>query len=97
MTEEYVILQGNGGDNLGEGDVGEKKVYGLWIFEEEGGSTKGVRERCGKCIVECAESAGEGDGGGLEDGHARQGTAAGGDNGLDLMALLNPSRGHGAS
>lgn len=86
ITDEYIILQGNGGNNLGSGDADEQKVYGLWIFEEEQGSTKGVRGACGRFIVGCAETA--------------EGTSKiGGVNGVgqwggpDLMALLNPSRG----
>ena len=63
VTEEYVILQG------GEGEEG--KVYGLWIFEEGAGSTKGIREVTARLIKECAEAAGgasvEGDGDDVED------------------------------
>ena len=100
MTDEYIILQGNGADNLGNGKVDERKVYGLWIFEEEG-STKGVREACGRCIVECAEKAVEEKGsavvGGHPNGYAQQQPAAGSSSGPDLMALLNPSRGQGSN
>jgi len=44
VTEEFVIVQGEGG------------VWGLWIFEEEG-STRGGRERVGGVILECAGRA----------------------------------------
>lgn len=100
VTDEYIILQGNGADNLGNGDAGEQKVYGLWIFEEEQGSTKGVREACGRCIVECAERAegtskvGGANGVGQSNGPTQQPSTAGAPSGPDLMALLNPSRGH---
>jgi len=57
ITAEYVILQG------GEGEEG--KVYGLWIFEEGAGSTKGIREITAKLIKECAEAAG----GAADDGN----------------------------
>ena len=88
MTEEYIILPGNGAETLvGDGDADEKKAYGLWIFEEEQGSTKGVREACAKCIVECAGKTGKRRGVGVT---AR---ALGGP---DLMALLNPSRRQGS-
>ena len=101
MTGEYIILQGNGGDNLGNGNADEKKVYGLWIFEEEQGSTKGVREACGSCIVECVENAGKERGAaaadGQSNGQAQHQPAAGAPSGPDLMALLNPSRGQGSN
>jgi len=57
VTAEYVILQG------GEGEEG--KVYGLWIFEEGAGSTKGIREVTARLIKECAEAAG----GAADDGN----------------------------
>lgn len=103
VTDEYIILQGNGADNLGNGDAGEQKVYGLWIFEEEQGSTGGVREACGRCIVECAEraeeisKAGGANGVGQSNGPTQQQSTAGAPSGPDLMALLNPSRGHGSN
>ena len=94
VTDEYIILRGDGVEKLGDGngDEDEGKVYGLWIFEEELGSTKGVREACGKCILECAEKAEKqmGAGHGGSDGHVQQEPAASGPN---LMALLNSSRG----
>lgn len=97
VTEEYVILLGNDANTLGNGNADEKKVYGLWIFEEEQGSTKGEREACGKFIVECADKAGKGDGveipGGPSNGYAQQPPTAGTLAGQDLMALLDPSRG----
>lgn len=96
VTEDYIILRGNGADSLGNGSEDEQKVYGLWIFEEELGSTKGVRGACGRCIVECAEMAGKepgiGTGDGQSNGLAQQQQSAGASNGPDLMALLNPSR-----
>ena len=101
VTDEYIILQGNGADNLGNGDADEQKVYGLWIFEEEEGSTKGVREACGGYIVECAKKAGKGlETGAVEgqsNGYAQQPPTAGPPSGPDLMALLNPSRGQGSN
>ena len=96
VTDEYIILQGNGADNLGNGNAAEQKVYGLWIFEEEQGSTKGVREACGRCIVECAEKAGQerktGAVYGQSNDYDQQQPTAGAPSGPDLMALLNPSR-----
>lgn len=96
VTEEYIILQGNGADDMGDGNADEQKVYGLWIFEEEQGSTKGVREACGRCIVECAEKAGKeretGSVFGNSNGYGQQQPPAGASSGPDLMALLNPSR-----
>lgn len=97
VTEEYIILLGNDADSLIKGDAVEKRVYGLWVFEEEQGSTKGVREACGKFIVECAEKTGKGHGvevpDGPSNGYAQQLPTAGALGGLDLMALLDPSRG----
>lgn len=96
VTDEYIILQGNGADNLGNWNAAEQKVYGLWIFEEEQGSTKGVREACGRCIVECAEKAGQeretGAVHGQSNDYGQQQPTAGVPSGPDLMALLNPSR-----
>lgn len=101
VTDEYIIVQGNGADNLGNGSVDEKKVYGLWIFEEEQGSTKGVRGACGRCIVECAgrgaTERGIGTSDGRSNGYAQQQPTARVPSGSDLMALLDPSRGHGSS
>ena len=99
VTDEYVILQGNGEDNLGNGNADERKVYGLWVFEEEQGSTKGVREACGECIVECVRKIGEERGIGVIDGqsngYVQEQPTARAPSGPDLMALLNPSRGQG--
>ena len=96
VTDEYIILQGNGADDLGDGNADEQKVYGLWIFEEEQGSTKGVREACGRCIIECAEEAGKKRETGAvcrkQNGHGEQQPDVGAPTGPDLMALLNPSR-----
>ncbi len=100
VTEEYIILEGNGADDLGNGDADEQKVYGLWIFEEEQGSTKGSREACGRCIVECAEEAGKERGvRAVVDWQSnvsmQQQPNAVAPSGPDLMALLDPSRGRG--
>ncbi len=100
MTEEYIILEGNGADDLGNRDADEQKVYGLWIFEEEQGSTKGSREACGRCIVECAEEAGKERGTrAVVDWQSnvsmQQQPTAAAPSGPDLMALLDPSRGRG--
>ena len=96
VTPEYIILQGNGEGNTGNGDSEGQKAYGLWIFEEEFGSTKGMREACGRCIVECAENAEKEHGiqgvhGGL-NGDAQQQPSVGAPGGPDLMALLNPPK-----
>lgn len=90
-------MLGNDADTLIKGDAVEERVYGLWVFEEEQGSTKGVREACGNFIVECAEKAGKGHGvevpDGPSNGYVQQLPTAGALGGLDLMALLDPSRG----
>ena len=52
-TSEYVILQ----KDQASGEGGQK-VYGLWIFEEETGSTKGIRGITADLIAECAARAG---------------------------------------
>ena len=94
VTPEYIILQGNGEENTGNGNTEGQKAYGLWIFEEEFGSTKGIREACGRCIVECAENAGKEHGiesvGRRSNGGAQQQPSVGAPSGPDLMALLNP-------
>lgn len=98
VTGEYIILQGNGADNLGNGNADERKVYGLWIFEEEQGSTKGVGEACGRYIVECAEKAERRskiwdlNGAGEPNGPVQLQPTAGSPTGPDLMALLNASK-----
>ncbi|CAD6590156.1 MAG: hypothetical protein ASARMPRED_004592 [Alectoria sarmentosa] len=103
VTDDYIILQGNGGDNIGNGSADEQKVYGLWIFEEEQGSTKGVRAACGRCVVECAERAEATsnaralNGVGQLNGPMQQQSTTGAPSGPDLMALLNPSRGHSSN
>jgi len=88
---EYIILQGTGG----EGDEGEQRIYGVWVFQEEGGSTAGMRDRCSETIVECAALAEKGEQGqqyyesqsnGLEQPSAPTAGSP------DLMALLNGSR-----
>ena len=93
VTGEYAILEEKSGDG--------KKAHGLWVFEEEQGSTKGVREACGRCIVECAGSSAMGRdmgvGDGQSNGYTRQQPDTGATSGVDLMALLNPSRGQGTT
>ncbi|KAM0804822.1 hypothetical protein BDR22DRAFT_799469 [Usnea florida] len=97
LTEEYIILQGNGTNSVGTGNgsADEQKVYGLWIFEEEQGSTRGVRAACGKCISECAKNAGSKPETGVDvqsNGYEQKQHTAGGSSAPDLMALLNPGR-----
>lgn len=97
LTDEYVIVQE-------VDEEGEQRVWGLWIFEEEGGSTRGVRERVGGCILGCAgmgEDGGDGQGIEDEDGHG-QGALDGQMTRVtdtrhepDLMALLNGTHGRG--
>ncbi len=94
LTEEYIILQGTGEE--------EEKVYGLWIFEELDKSTRGLRERIGKCIVKCAAKAEGKWEEGINDGEEQPAGQANGSNGQkerqmgqrspDLMAILNPPR-----
>lgn len=100
VTGEYVILEEKGGGGSGGGNEDGKKVYGLWVFEEELGSTKGVRDACARCIVECARRSGMtrgiGVGDGQSNGYAQQ-SDAGAPSGVDLMALLDPSRRQGAA
>lgn len=69
VAGEYIILRGETGE-----------AYGLWVFEEEEGSTSGKRQVVGDGIVECALWAG---GGGVQ----QQGPKS-----PDLMALLNGPR-----
>ncbi len=87
LTEEYVIVRDNG-----EGyEDGEPKIYGLWIFEEEGGSTKGMRRMCGEVIVERAKRVEQRNEGLRKDGSAdvEQPLQEEQNDGPDLMALLN--------
>lgn len=100
MTKEYVIVT--------DEQEGEVRIWGLWIFDEEEGSTRGSRERVGGVIVDCArrverrgmEGWEEVVGDVNEGGEAREeqqhvGSEKG--RGTDLMALLNGAAGHGAS
>ncbi|KAI4736394.1 PH domain-like protein [Aureobasidium sp. EXF-12298] len=48
VTDDYVILQV-------EGEDGSTKIYGLWIFAEEGGSTVQARVVNALIIQECAK------------------------------------------
>lgn len=50
VNSEYVIM------NVEEED-GSPKVYGIWIYDEEGKSTQGSRERNAAIMVECAKMA----------------------------------------
>ena len=50
VNSEYVIM------NVEEED-GSAKVYGIWIYDEEGKSTQGSRERNAAIMVECAKMA----------------------------------------
>lgn len=100
LTEEYIILQGTVQD--------EGKVYGLWIFEEQGSSTKEKRGEIGKCIVKCVEMAEgktqDGDENDQVQVQVQQYGQENGSNGQrqpqmaigspDLMAILNPPRAH---
>ena len=92
VTDDLIFLQEKGADRLGSGDV-----YGLYVFQDEEGSTKGLREACGRYILECAERAGKepeiGSLDGQPNGYVRQQLTAGAPSAPDLMALLNPSRG----
>ena len=62
ITEQYIILSGqgrvedvihtagwNGGDETGE----EGKIWGIWVFEDEVGSSRGQRGKCADWIVRC--------------------------------------------
>jgi len=87
---EYIILQGTGG----EGDEGEQRIYGVWVFQEEGGSTVGMRDRCSQTIVECAALAEKGERGqqfyeSQSNGFEQSSAPIVGS--PDLMALLNGS------
>lgn len=54
----YIILRGGTEDGEGEGG----RIWGIWIFEEEEGSTRGIREVNAGIMVECAARAGKGSG-----------------------------------
>ncbi len=104
VTDEYVIVT--------EEVAGEVRIWGLWIFEEEGGSTRGSRERVGRVVLECARmvegvGAGNGDMDGRMDGadeggwekaeEEQQHTGVENGRGDELMAMLNGSVGQGGS
>ncbi len=91
VTEEYIILQDAGGE--GEG---EQKAYGLWVFQEAEGSTRGTRAEVGELITELARRV-EGVDQGLDGAQQGQGGQYGMGNGTgtaspDLMALLGQPR-----
>lgn len=44
-------------------NTGEREVNGIWIFEEEEGSTRGVREECVRVLRGCVGVGGEKGGG----------------------------------
>ncbi len=104
VTDEYVIVT--------EEVAGEVRIWGLWIFEEEGGSTRGSRERVGRVVLECARmvegvsagnedmdgqvDGGDEDGWGKEDEEQQDARLENG-RGDELMAMLNGSVGQGGS
>ncbi|KAL6713102.1 hypothetical protein ACLMJK_009223 [Lecanora helva] len=47
-----IVRDGEGRDR--EGEDGGEKIFGLWIFDEEGGSTEGMRKWVGEVIMERA-------------------------------------------
>ncbi|KAL9102994.1 MAG: hypothetical protein Q9163_001914 [Psora crenata] len=62
VTEEYIILQGQGiVKDTADGEVGleeeEEKIWGIWVFEEEVGSTRGQRAACADWVIKCANWA----------------------------------------
>ena len=91
VTEEYIILQE--ADNKGEG---EQKAYGLWVFQEAEGSTRGTRAEVGELITELArraEGVEQGFGGAQQGQHGQYGMENGnGPASPDLMALLGQPR-----
>lgn len=91
VTEEYIILQEAG--NEGEG---EQKAYGLWVFQEAEGSTKGTRAQVGELITELArrrEGVEQGFNGAQQGKHGQYGMENGnGPGSPDLMALLGQPR-----
>ena len=58
ITEEYIILQGQRSildavdGEVVSGDE-EEKIWGIWVFEEAEGSTKGQRAECADWILKC--------------------------------------------
>ena len=91
VTEEYIILQEAG--NEGEG---EQKAYGLWVFQEAEGSTKGTRAQVGELITELArrrEGVEQGFNVAQQGKHGQYGMENGnGPGSPDLMALLGQPR-----
>ena len=65
FTGEYVILSDGGmtrqqKEDVGDGHERAGKVFGIWIFEEGGGSTVGVRGMNAGVMRDCARMAEEG-------------------------------------
>ena len=91
VTEEYIILQ-DAGD---EGEE-EQKAYGLWVFQEAEGSTRGTRAEVGDLITELArrmEALEEGFNGVQQGRNGQYGMENGnGPASPDLMALLGQPR-----
>ncbi|KAK0512974.1 hypothetical protein JMJ35_004991 [Cladonia borealis] len=91
VTEEYIILQEAGNER-----EGEQKAYGLWVFQEAEGSTKGTRAEIGELITELArrtEGVQQGFDGVQQGQHGQHGVENGnGPASPDLMALLRQPR-----
>ena len=91
VTEEYIILQ-----DAGNEAEGEQKAYGLWVFQEAEGSTRGTRAEIGELITELArrtERVEQGFGGAQHEQHGQYGMENGnGPASPDLMALLRQPR-----
>ena len=83
---EYIIVRAGRGEGT--------NVHGLWVFEEEMGSTQGVRARCAQCIMECWKGNDD-DGGGGEGigvGEERRNGVGLEQKSPDLMAFLGQPR-----
>ena len=91
VTEEYLILQ-----DAGEEGEGEQKAYGLWVFQEAEGSTRGTRAEVGDLITELArrtEAVEQGFHGVQQGRNGQYGMENGnGPASPDLMALLGQPR-----
>ena len=91
VTEEYIILQ-----DTGHEVEGEQKAYGLWVFQEAEGSTRGTRAEVGELIKELArrtEGVEQGYGGAQQGQQGQYGMQNGnGPDSPDLMALLGQPR-----